>query len=106
MFLRKKREIKVDLGELESETEKLSSFLRSKLKIPVALRGNKLYIDSKKVAFKELKKTVNKFVYHQNLNHKYWVGLKGNVVKINRLKHEKKKDEKQGTMPSTIKHGW
>ena len=66
----------------------------------------KLYVNSETLAAKELKRVVNKFVYHQNLNHTYWVGLEGDVVKINRFKHSKKKGEKKGTVPSTIKHGW
>jgi hypothetical protein len=106
LLLRGKRELKLDLGKLKDESENLSSFLHSKLKVEVASRGNKLYVDSETVAVKDLKRIVNKFVYHQNLNHKYWVGLKGNVVKINRFKHSKKKEEKNGTVPSTIKHGW
>jgi hypothetical protein len=106
LFLRGKRELRVDLGELKGENENLSSFLRSKLEVEVALRGSKLFVDSETLSAEELKRVVNKFVYHQNLHHKYWVGLKGDVVKINRLKHSKKKTEKKGTTPSTIKHGW
>jgi hypothetical protein len=106
LFLRGRRELKVDLGELKGENENLSSFLRSKLKFEVASRGNKLYINSETLDAKELKRVVNNFIYHQNLNHKYWVGLKGDIVKINRFKHSKKKEEKKRTVPSTIKHGW
>jgi phosphate starvation-inducible protein PhoH len=106
LFLRGKRELKVDMSELKGENENLSSFLRSKLNVDVASRGNKLHVDSETIAAKELKRVVNKFVYHQNLNHKYWVGLEGNVVKINRFKHSKKREENRGTTLSTIKHGW
>jgi hypothetical protein len=107
LFLRGKKKLKVDLGELKDESEALSSFLHSKVKkADVTSRGNKLLIDSETMSPKELKRIVNKFVYHQNLNNKYWVGLKGDVVKINRFEHPKKKEEKKGTTPSTIKHGW
>lgn len=106
MFLRGTRKLKVDLGELKDESEALSSFLHSKLKADVTLRGSKLLVDSEATSSKKLKRMVNKFVYHHNLNHKYWVGLEGDVVKINKFKHSKKKEEKKGTIPSTIKHGW
>jgi hypothetical protein len=32
----------------------------------------------------------------KNLNHKYWVGLEGDVVKIKKFKHAKKKKWKKG----------
>jgi hypothetical protein len=108
LFLSGKKKLKVDLGELREESESLSTFLRSKLKVDVTLRGGKLWVDSETMSLKELKRMVNKFVYHQNLNNRYWVGLESDVVKINRFKHSKKKEEhkKKGNIPSTIKHGW
>jgi hypothetical protein len=107
LFLRGKRKLKVDLGELENERESLSSFLRSKLKADVTLRGNKIFVDSDFSSSSELKRLVNKFVYHKNLNHQYWVGLEGDDVKVNKFKHsDKKEKQKEGITPSTIKHGW
>jgi hypothetical protein len=108
LFFRRNKKLEVDLGELKDETESLSSFLRSNLKVDVASSGNKLLVDSEKVSSQELKRLVNRFVYHRNLNNIYWVALKSDVVKINKFKgvkkHEKRK--KEGTPPSTIKHGW
>ena len=108
MFLRRKRKLKVDLGELEDERESLSSFLRSKLKVDVTSSGNKVLVDSENLSSKELKRMVNKFVYHRNLMNKYWVALESGVVKINKFKRSEKKEKrkKKGTPPSTIKHGW
>jgi hypothetical protein len=107
LFLRGKRKLKVDLGELEREGESLSSFLRSKLKADVSLRGDKLFVDSDFCSPSELRRLVNKFVYHRNLNHMYWVALEDNVVKLHKFKRsEKKGKQKKGTIPSTIKHGW
>ena len=97
----------MDLGELENERESLSTFLHSKLKADVTLSGNKLLVDSDSSSSSELKRLVNKFVYHRNLNHAYWVALESGVVKINKLKRsEKKGKQTKGTTPSTIKHGW
>jgi hypothetical protein len=106
--LRRKRKLKVDLGELEDERESLSTFLRSKLKVDVTLSGNKISVDSENLSSKELKRIVNKFVYHHNLHHKYWIGLKSDVVKINEFKRSEKneKGKRKGTPPSTIRHGW
>lgn len=107
MFLRGKRKLKVDLGELKDECEALSSFLSSKLETDVTSSGNKIFVDSNSSSSNELKRLVNKFVYHWHLNHKYWVALEGDVVKVNRFKRfEKKEKEKKGIIPSTIKHGW
>ena len=108
MFLRRKRKLKVDLGELKDERESLSSFLRSKLKVDVTSSGNKVLVDSENLSPQELKRLVNKFVYHRNLMNKYWVALESNVVKINKFKHAEKKEKRKrkGTPPSTIKHGW
>jgi hypothetical protein len=108
LFLRRKRKLKIDLGDLEAEGESLSGFLRSKLKIDVTGSGNKLSIHSENLTSKELKRLVNKFIYHQNLMNKYWVAVRGNNVQIKKLrpseKHEKHKKEE--TPPSIIKHGW
>jgi len=108
LFLRRKRKLKVDLGELEDERESLSNFLRSKLKVDVTSSGNKVLVDCENLSSKELKRLVSKFVYRRNLMNKYWVALKGGVVKINKFKRAKKKEErkKKGTPPSTVSHGW
>jgi len=108
LFLRGKRKLKVDLGELENEKESLSSFLRSKLKVDVTSSGNKVLVDSENLSPEELKKLINKFVYHQNLMNTYWVALESGVVKINKFKRAEKKEKrkKKGTPPSTIRHGW
>ncbi|PVX25517.1 MAG: hypothetical protein CW691_04315 [Candidatus Bathyarchaeum sp.] len=107
MFLGKKRKLKVDLGELKAESEYLSSFLSSKLKVDVSSMGKKLYVYSDSLSPSELKRIVTKFVYHNHLNHTYWVALEGNGVKIHKFKHAKKKGkQKNAIIPSTIKHGW
>jgi hypothetical protein len=98
----------VDLSELEDEIESLSNFLRSKLKVEVTSTGKKMLIDSENLSSKELKRLVTKFLYRRNLMNKYWVALKGDVVKINRLKRSEKHEKRRGkgTPPSTIRHGW
>jgi hypothetical protein len=106
LFSRGKKKLKVDLGELKDETEALVSFLHSKAEADVTAKGNKLFVDAENISTKELRRLVNKFVYHQHLNNIHWVGVDGDVVKINRFKHSKKKEEKKETVPSTIKHGW
>jgi hypothetical protein len=107
-FLLRKRKLKVDLGELEHERESLSSFLCTKLKVEAISEGNNVLVDSEGLPSQELKRVVNKFVYHRHLNNEYWVALEGGVVKINKFKGAKKheKGKKEATPPSTIKHGW
>jgi hypothetical protein len=107
LFLRRERRLKVDLGELKDECNALSIFLESKLKAKVTSMGNKLVVHSELLSPNKLKRLVNKFVYHKNLNHLYWVGLEGDVVKVNKFKHSTNKEkQKKGITPSTIKHGW
>ena len=106
MFLRGKRKLKVDLGELQ-ESASLSSFLSSKLEAEVTSMGNKLFVYSDLLSSSELKMLVNKFVYRRNLNHLYWVALERDVVKLHKFKRsEKKGKQKEAITPSTIKHGW
>jgi len=106
-FLRGKKNLKVDLGELKNECEALSNFLSSKLKVNVTSNSNKIFVDSNSSLSNELKRLVNKFVYRRHLNHKYWVALEGDVVKVNKFKRSEKKGKKEkGPIPSTIKHGW
>ena len=107
LFLRGNKKLNVDLGELNDECEALSSFLSSKLKGNVTSSDNKIFVDSNSSLSNELKRLVNKFVYRRHLNHRYWVALEGDVVKVNRFKRsEKNEKEKKGITPSTIKHGW
>jgi hypothetical protein len=107
LFLRGNRKLKVDLGELKDESASLSSFLSSKLEAGITSMGNKVFVYSDDLSSSELKRLVNKFVYHKHLNHRYWVALEGDVVKLHKFKHaEKKEKQKEGSAPSTIKHGW
>lgn len=107
MFLKRERKLKVDLGELNNEVEDLSSFLDSKLDAKLVLVGDKLLVYSDSLSPNELKRLVNKFVYHKNLNHNYWVELEGYAVKLRKFKHSTKKEkQKERITPSTIKHGW
>lgn len=106
MLLRRKKKLKVNTRELEGGKELLSDFLRSKLRIDITAGENELVIDSETLLPEELKRSVNRFIYHRNLMNKYWVALTDNVVKVKKLKHSKKKEKEKGTPPSTIKHGW
>jgi hypothetical protein len=79
--------LKVSAGELdENEKAFLFNFLHLHLKFGVTASHDGFFVESEKLSSQELERLVNKFVYHQNLNHKYWVSLEKDVVKINRLK--------------------
>ena len=91
-------ELKVDLGDLQSEKENLTSFLQLHLKVPVSQVEDKVTVNSEKVSVEELEHVVNKFVYHRDLNLTHWVSVEGaTTVKINRFKvtEKKKKHEKE-----------
>lgn len=95
------------MGDLMDERESLSSYLRIALEVDVACDAKGVLVGSEELSPEDLKKLVNKFVYHQRLNNKYWVALEGEIVKINKFKEAKKeKRNKEALAPSTIKHGW
>jgi len=100
--------LQVDLGDLQSEKENLSSFLQSKLKVSVAPVENKLTVNSEKLSAQELQHAVTKFVYHRNLNATHWVSVEGATVKINRFQGTAKKKEKAKKEPQhqTAAQSW
>ncbi len=109
MFLRRRKGLDVHVGELEDdERELLLGFLRSSLSVDVVLSGSKMSVYSGELSLEELKRVVTKFVYHRNLNRRYWVRVEGGAVRVGRFekvkKHEKRR--KEATPPRTITHGW
>jgi hypothetical protein len=109
VFLRRKKGLEVVVGEMESdEKELLAGFLRSTLKVNVELSGGRVSVDPGSLSLEELRKLVNKFVYHRNLNRKYWIKVESNAVKIGRFEKAKKPENRrrEGTKPQTITHGW
>ena len=99
----------VVVDDLETdERELLSGFLRSSLSVDVALSGGKVLVDSGQLSLDELKILVNKFVYHKNLNRRFWVAVDGNSVRVSRFEKAKKREKRreEGTKPQTITHGW
>ena len=107
VFGNHKNKLQVDLGDLQDEKERLSSFLHSSLKVDATSSQNKLSVESEELSPQELQRVVNKFVYRRNLNGTHWVSLEGSVVKINKFKNAKKpeKNKKPGTSP-TFAHGF
>ena len=101
-------ELRVDMGDLQSEKERLSSFLQLKLKANVVPVGDKLSVKSEKLYAQELQRVVTKFVYHRNLNSTHWVSVEGSTVKINRFKGTAKKKEKRkkDTLHQTAIQSW
>jgi hypothetical protein len=88
-------ELQVDLGDLNNEKERLSSFLQSNLQASVASSHNKLTVNSKNLSARELQRVVTKFIYHRNLNLTHWVSIEDTTIKINRFKGTAKKKEKR-----------
>ena len=78
------------------------------MKVDITPSGNELIVTSEELSPETLEQKVRKFVYHRNLNNTYWVSLKGDVVKFNKFKADKKqkKSKKEGTTPAIITHGW
>lgn len=95
MFFRRKKQLKVDLGELKNEKESLVSYLRAKLEGSIASSGKEVIVNSENLSAEELKRKVNKFVYNQKLNNKYWVALEGEVVKVHKFKRPGEKGKRK-----------
>jgi len=107
LFAWGKKKLKVELADLAEQREALSSFLRKTLKVGVTIDGKKVLVDSQELSPEDLKKFVNKFIYHHRLNNKYWVALESGGVRISKLEEMKKNGkQKKAVPPSTIKHGW
>ena len=103
-----KNKLEVDLGDLHSEKEHLSSFLQISLKVNVSSNLNKLSIDSDALSPQDLQKAVTKFVYRKNLNTTHYASLDGSVVKISEFQTKGKKPEKRNkkATPPHMAHGF
>lgn len=97
-----KNKLEVDLGDLQTEKEKLSSFLQSTLKATITQVQNKIAVDSENLSAQELQRVVTKFVYRRNLNVTHYVSLHGSTVKINEFQNAKK-TEKRNKNPTPPK---
>jgi hypothetical protein len=102
-----RKKLKVDCRELEGEKDSLSNFLRKSLNEDIASDDHNLPVDYERMSAQELKRLVNKFIYHQHLNNMYWVALEGSSIKIHKFKEKKnEKRKKHSPAPATIQHGW
>lgn len=112
MLFRHKNEPKnkfhIDLGDLQNEKENLTNFLQQHLKATVYDSGDRLAVDSEKVSISELHRTVDKFVYHKDLNTTHYVSVEGGTtVKINKFnKHDKKEAHKKERPHQTAVQSW
>jgi hypothetical protein len=106
LFPRRKR-LRVDLTELEDKAEVLSHFLEKSIKGKVTSEKHSINVESEELSPEELKRMVNKFIYHQHLNNTCWVAVEDTVVTIRKFEQKKVKKRKKTTAtPATIKHGW
>lgn len=108
MFSWGKKKLRVELGDFADEKEALASFLHLTLKVDVTADGKSVCVDSQELSLEDLKKLVNKFIYHHRLNNRYWVAIERGVLKVNGFSEPKKNErsKKKAVQPSTIKHGW
>jgi hypothetical protein len=94
-----KKELHVDLGDLQKEKDHLIVFLQTHLKVTVTQTSDKLTVEGDKLSLQEIAQTVNKFVYHRNLNGTHYVFASGSTAQIKRFEHDKKKKEKHKHEP-------
>jgi hypothetical protein len=109
LFKRKSNQLKVDLGDLQNEKEKLAIYLQTHNKINTTEIKNGLGVNTDDASLTDLKKAVNKFIYHQKLNSTHWVSLEPDCVKINKFKTTKKaetKKQKKGQQRASITQSW
>jgi hypothetical protein len=89
-----KNKLQIDLGDLHSEKDSLSSFLQATFKAPVTSVGTSLVVESEKASSQELQRVLTKFIYKRNINNMYYVSVDGSTVKVNTFKGSTKKPEK------------
>lgn len=107
MLFGHKNKLQIDLGDLQNEKERLTSFLQSNLKVPVTSEKNKLVLDSEKLSPPELHKAITEYVHRHNLSRAYCVSLEDKTVKIIRFRgSKKKKDNKKGQPSQSMAQTW
>jgi acyl-CoA thioesterase len=108
LFKRKSNQLKIDLGDLQNEQEKLVAYLQTHYKIDTATDKHGLTINTTGTSLTDLKKAVNKFIYHQKLNSTHWISLEPDCVKINKFntKKSKTKKQKKTAQPASITQTW
>jgi len=89
-----KNKLQIDLGDLQNEKERMSSFLQSNLTVNVDSGRDKLVVDAEELSVLELQRVVAKYVRRHNLSRTHWVSVEDKTVKINRFKGSEKKKEK------------
>lgn len=100
MLFGHKKELHIDLGDLQKEKGHLTDFLQIHLKVVVSQSQEKLVVEGDKLSLQELAQVVNKFVYHRNLNGTHYVFASGSTAQIKRFEHDKKKKEKHKQQPA------
>lgn len=100
MLFGHKKELHVELGDLQKEKDNLTDFIQTHLKVTVSQSPDKLAVEGDKLSLQELAQVVNKFVYHRNLNSTHYVFASGSTVQIKRFEHDKKKKEKHKHEPA------
>lgn len=108
MLFHHKNKLQVDLGDLCTEKESLSSFLQAAFQVPVITVGNRLTVESEKVSPQELQRVIIKFIYKRNINNTYYVTLEGNTLRVNTFKGSTKKpvDTKKNAAHQTAAQSW
>jgi hypothetical protein len=107
MLFGHKKCLQIDLGDLQNEKERLSSFLQSKLEVSVTPQKNKLVIDSESISSLELHKVVTDYVHRHNLSRAYRVSLEDKTIKISRFRgSEKKKENKKSAQSQSMTQTW
>lgn len=107
MLFGHKKSFQIDLGYLQNEKDRLSSFLQSKLNVSVNSQKNKLVIDSETLSSLELHKAVTDYIHRHNLSRAYNVFLEDKTIKISRFRgSEKKKEKKKNTQSQSMTQTW
>ncbi len=94
MLFGRKGKVQVDIGDVASEKEHLTQFLKTTHKIEVTPVENKLVVEDEKVTTQEMQHILTKFIYKRNLNATHYATIQGNTVKIETFKGAEKKAKK------------
>ena len=93
----------IDMGELKSERDGLSEFLKSKFQASIIAEDKMLVITSEEtLSTKNMKEYIKRFLHYKGLTEIYRVIEEKEVIKITKHKKvRKQKPEKKGIEPTS-----
>ena len=92
------------MSEIKEERDYLSDFLKSRIRVSIAVKGESLVLDAgeEKLLTKSVKAFVKRFLHQRGLIEAYRVIEEREVIRVTKRKHkEERRVRDKGTEPSS-----